>query len=168
MYGKDWYTEDRKPEVQFLRQLRNFDSDLVCAWNQRRGMFEILRPRSPDVVTAMHVQGVHEPYDVVLECAETKNTKVLDRDGVECAMRIPKDPGPWVLQELRKRDTWDAGVNQSNEGFREHFRQTDLVKNAERNAFFDAHAEEGYAAVCKDMNIGRKRISFGVNGLRGR
>jgi hypothetical protein len=168
MYGKDCYTEDRKPEEHFLRQLRSFDGDLVCAWNNKRGIFEILRPRSPDTVTAMHAQGFHEPYDVVLECATTKNTKILDAEGVECAMRIPRDPGPWVFHELRSRDTWQPGVAKANEAFREHFKQTDLVKAAERHAFFDAHSEEGYAAVCKDLNVARRRLSFGVNGLRKR
>lgn len=168
MYGKDCYTEDRKPEEHFLRQLRTFDADLVCAWNNKRGIFEILRPRSPDTVSAMHAQGFHEPYDVVLECAITKETKILDAEGVECAMRVPKDPGPWVFHELRSRDTWHDGVQVSNRQFMDEFRRVDAVKLAERQSFFEAHQEEGYAAVCKDLNVARRRISLGINGLRKR
>lgn len=168
MYGKDWYTEDKKPPEGFLRRLKGFDPALVCAWNAKRGIFEILRPRDPETVKVMAAQGTFEPYDVVLECAETRGTKILDAEGVECAVRVPKDPSDWVFQELRKRDTWQAGVADSNAAFMEHFRQVDAEKVANRNAFFEAHQEEGYAAVCRDLNVARTRVPIGVTGYRSR
>lgn len=169
MYGKDYYTSDREPPQAFVRRLKQFDSTLECAWNQKRGIFEILRIKDPKTMAEFHAAKINEPYDMVLECAETMQTRILDQDGVECAMRVPKDPGDWVFRELAKRDTWrmDGGIEGAGEKFMAGIRAVDAQKDVVMGQQIMDRREEGHGALCRDLNIARARVPIGVNGTRG-
>lgn len=169
MDGPEIYTNDRKPPGDFLRRLKAFDPDLTCKWNHKRGIFEILRPKDPVTLAALRAQGTNEPWDMILECAETLDTEILDADGIICRMRLPKEPGDWVFPKLKSMDSWShpGGIEGANRDFIANADRLFEEKRAMRRALHEANLEEGHIAICRDLNIARARVPVGVHGTRG-
>lgn len=164
MFGYDYYTSDRVPPSGFVERLKKIEPGLECAFNAKRGIFEILRPRKGDDVEALHELQVHDPYCVIFECEETTTTPILNAQGETCAMTRPKDPGDWTIKKLRAMDTWkDSGwVDEFSEGQKNYWKGLDDQRDA-RNT---ARAEGMAHAMRKDLNYAQPRVVIGVNGTR--
>lgn len=164
MFGYDYYTADRVPPPGFVERLKKLEPGLECAFNAKRGMFEILRPRNGKDVDALHEMKIHDPYCVVFECEETVTTPVLNAQGETCAMTRPKDPGEWVIKRLVAMDTWrtKGWADEFAKGQRGYWKRLD----AERDARNTQRAEGMAHAMRKDLNYAQPRVIIGVNGTR--
>ena len=164
MYGHDYYTTDRVAPAAFVERLKKIEPGLECAFNAKRGIFEILRPRTHEAVASLHELQIHDPYVVILECEETTVTKVLNADGEMCAMTIPREPGEWVIKKLHEIDTWavKGWVDEfaaDQKGYWKGLKDQRDKRNRSR-------ADEMAFWMRKDMNYAQPRVSIGVNGTR--
>ena len=158
MYGQDCYTHDRVPPEPFAKRLREVDPGLVAAWNKPKEQWDILRANSSQF----------EPYSVVLECVETRDTGVWDPEGKRVVIRQAWPLDARVIKRLHEIDGQqgdaddfiDRMVSGPNEEARrqaEKKRRAMSAKGAERLAY----------ALYKDLNISKPKIAFGVGSFHG-